>query len=120
MIYGGRKTAWGKRPERQVAAWIYPIIRSRRLLAACCPKYKNTTRAKMAKEIWQSIGLIKRNRRKPERGVPSMTTAKLEKIERIQAEIQQLENLRKRLIQQQKEQERKDRTKNFSIQQKVF
>ena len=49
-----------------------------------------------------------------------MTTAKLEKIERIQAEIQQLENLRKRLIQQQKEQERKDRTKNFSIQQKVF
>ena len=38
---------------------------------------------------------------------------KTEKIESIQTEIKQLENQRKRLIQQQKEQERKDRTKRL-------
>jgi len=38
---------------------------------------------------------------------------KTEKIESIQVEIKQLENQRKRLIQQQKEQERKDRTKRL-------
>ena len=39
------------------------------------------------------------------------TTA--EKIENIKIEIEQLENQRKRLLQQQKEQERKDRTKRL-------
>ena len=42
-----------------------------------------------------------------------MAMTKTEKIESIQVEIKQLENQRKRLIQQQKEQERKDRTKRL-------
>ena len=42
-----------------------------------------------------------------------MPRTTVEKIEGIQAQIQQLENERKRLMQQQKEQERKDRTKRL-------
>ena len=42
-----------------------------------------------------------------------MSRTTVEKIEGIQAQIQQLENERKRLMQQQKEQERKDRTKRL-------
>ena len=40
-----------------------------------------------------------------------MAKTRTEKIEGIQAQIQQLENERKKLLQQQKEQERKDKTK---------
>ena len=40
-----------------------------------------------------------------------MAKTRTERIESIQTEIQQLENQRKKLIQQEKEQERKDRTK---------
>jgi len=42
-----------------------------------------------------------------------MAKTRLEKIESIQTEIQQLENQRKRLLQAEKEQERKDRTKRL-------
>ena len=42
-----------------------------------------------------------------------MSRTTVEKIDSIQAQIQQLENERKRLLQQQKEQERKDRTKRL-------
>ena len=42
-----------------------------------------------------------------------MAKSRLEKIESIQTEIQQLENQRKRLLQAEKEQERKDRTKRL-------
>jgi len=42
-----------------------------------------------------------------------MPRTTVEKIEGIQAQIQQLENERKRLMQQKKEQERKDRTKRL-------
>ena len=42
-----------------------------------------------------------------------MPRTTVEKIEGIQAQIQQLENERKRLMQRQKEQERKDRTKRL-------
>jgi hypothetical protein len=42
-----------------------------------------------------------------------MPRTTVEKIEGIQAQIQQLENERKRLMQQQREQERKDRTKRL-------
>ena len=42
-----------------------------------------------------------------------MAKTRTEKIENIQIEIQQLENQRKKLIQQEKEQERKDRTKRL-------
>lgn len=42
-----------------------------------------------------------------------MPKTTIEKIESVQAQIQQLENERKRLMQQQKEQERKDRTKRL-------
>jgi len=42
-----------------------------------------------------------------------MARTTTEKIEGIQAQIQQLENERKRLMQRQKEQERKDRTKRL-------
>lgn len=42
-----------------------------------------------------------------------MAKTRTAKIESIQAEIQQLENQRKKLIQQEKEQERKDRTKRL-------
>ena len=42
-----------------------------------------------------------------------MPRTTIEKIEGIQAQIQQLENERKRLMQRQKEQERKDRTKRL-------
>ena len=42
-----------------------------------------------------------------------MPRTTVEKIEGIQAQIQQLENERKRLLQQQKEQERKNRTKRL-------
>ena len=42
-----------------------------------------------------------------------MTKTRTEKIESIQDQIAQLENQRKRLVQQQKEQERKDRTKRL-------
>ena len=42
-----------------------------------------------------------------------MSKTKWEKIESIQEEIKQLENQRKRLMQQQKEQDRKDRTRRL-------
>lgn len=42
-----------------------------------------------------------------------MTKTKTEKIADIQTQIEQLKNQEKRLIQQQKEQERKDRTKRL-------
>ena len=42
-----------------------------------------------------------------------MPRTTVEKIEGIQAQIEQLENERKRLVQRQKEQERKDRTKRL-------
>jgi len=42
-----------------------------------------------------------------------MPRTTVEKIDSIQAQIQQLENERKRLMQQKKEQERKDRTKRL-------
>ena len=42
-----------------------------------------------------------------------MPRTTIEKIESVQAQIQQLENERKRLMQQKKEQERKDRTKRL-------
>lgn len=42
-----------------------------------------------------------------------MAKTKTEKIADIQAQIEQLKNQEKRLIQQQKEQERKDRTKRL-------
>jgi hypothetical protein len=42
-----------------------------------------------------------------------MAKSRLEKIESIKTEIQQLENQRKRLLQAEKEQERKDRTKRL-------
>ena len=42
-----------------------------------------------------------------------MAKTKIDKIANIQEQIQQLENQRKRLIQEQKEQERKDRTKRL-------
>jgi len=42
-----------------------------------------------------------------------MAKSKTEKIADIQEQIAQLENQRKRLIQQQKEQERKDRTRRL-------
>ena len=42
-----------------------------------------------------------------------MAKTKTEKIESITTEIQQLENQRKKLIQQEKEQERKDRTRRL-------
>jgi hypothetical protein len=42
-----------------------------------------------------------------------MAKTRLEKIESIQTEIAQLENQRKRLLQAEKEQERKDRTKRL-------
>ncbi|MBE6081405.1 MAG: DUF3847 domain-containing protein [Tissierellaceae bacterium] len=42
-----------------------------------------------------------------------MAKTRTEKIESIQDQIAQLENQRKRLVQQQKEQERKDRTKRL-------
>ena len=40
-----------------------------------------------------------------------MAKSRLEKIESIKTEIAQLENQRKRLLQAEKEQERKDRTR---------
>ena len=42
-----------------------------------------------------------------------MPRTTVEKIESIQSQIEQLENERKRLVQRQKEQERKDRTKRL-------
>jgi len=42
-----------------------------------------------------------------------MVKTRIEKIESIKTEIEQLENRRKKLIQQQKEQERKDRTRRL-------
>ena len=42
-----------------------------------------------------------------------MAKTKLEKIESIQVEIRQLENQKKQLFQQHREQERKDRTKRL-------
>jgi len=42
-----------------------------------------------------------------------MTKSNLEKIESIQEEIRQLENQKRKLLQQQKEQERKARTKRL-------
>jgi TolA-binding protein len=42
-----------------------------------------------------------------------MAKTTTEKIENLQGQIQQLENQRKRLLQQQKEQERKDRTRRL-------
>ena len=42
-----------------------------------------------------------------------MAKTKTEKIATIQEQIQQLENQRKRLIQEEKAQERKDRTKRL-------
>jgi len=42
-----------------------------------------------------------------------MSKSRIEKIESIKTEIEQLENQRKKLIQQQKEQERKDRTRRL-------
>lgn len=42
-----------------------------------------------------------------------MTKTKTEKIADIQAQIEQLKNQEKRLVQQQKEQDRKDRTKRL-------
>ena len=42
-----------------------------------------------------------------------MAKTRVEKIESIKTEIEQLENQRKKLIQQQKEQERKDRTRRL-------
>lgn len=42
-----------------------------------------------------------------------MAKSKLEKITSIEEEIRQLENKRKQLLQEQKEQERKDRTKRL-------
>jgi len=42
-----------------------------------------------------------------------MPRTTIEKIESVQAQIQQLENERKRLVQRQKEQESKDRTKRL-------
>jgi len=42
-----------------------------------------------------------------------MPRTTIEKIESIQSQIEQLENERKRLVQRQKEQERKDRTKRL-------
>jgi len=42
-----------------------------------------------------------------------MAKSRLEKIESIKTEIAQLENQRKRLLQAEKEQERKDRTKRL-------
>ncbi|MCI8623447.1 MAG: DUF3847 domain-containing protein [Provencibacterium sp.] len=42
-----------------------------------------------------------------------MAKSKLEKITSIEEEIRQLENQRKLLLQEQKEQERKDRTKRL-------
>jgi len=42
-----------------------------------------------------------------------MTKTKIERISGIEAEIKQLENRRKKLLQQQKEQERKDRTRRL-------
>ena len=42
-----------------------------------------------------------------------MTKSKTEKIESINAEIRQLKNRQKKLIQQHKEQERKDRTRRL-------
>jgi len=47
------------------------------------------------------------------KGEITMPRTTIEKIDSIQAQIQQLENERKRLMQQQKEQERKDRTKRL-------
>ena len=42
-----------------------------------------------------------------------MAKSRIEKIDSIKTEIEQLGNLRKRLIQEQKAQERKDRTKRL-------
>ena len=42
-----------------------------------------------------------------------MAKSRLEKIESIKTEIAQLENQRKRLLQAEKEQERKDRTRRL-------
>jgi len=49
-----------------------------------------------------------------------MAKTKVEKIANIQEQIQQLENQRKRLIQEQKEQDRKDRTKRLCKRMGVF
>jgi len=49
-----------------------------------------------------------------------MAKTRLEKIESIKTEIAQLENQRKKLLQQQKEQERKDRTRRLCSRMGLF